>query len=100
MNDKINLQEKKPFAPFVNDAQSMQIGNLIIENQTDKITIYGDIDLYADKQGLEQAKHLQTLLTNVICQLEGQGNLPKNHSNRANVAGQMQIRKVAGNPFA
>ena len=31
--------------PFANNHQSMQIGELVIENQQDKITIYGDIDV-------------------------------------------------------
>ena len=56
--------------PYKNDHQSQQIGQLIIENQTDKVTIYGDIDLRRSKQGLAQAKQLQQLMTAIVETLE------------------------------
>ena len=56
--------------PYENDHQSQQIGQLIIENQTDKVTIYGDIDIERTEQGLIQAKQLQQLLTSVVEVLE------------------------------
>ena len=52
--------------PFANDHQSMQVGELIIENQTDKIIIYGDIDLYLNETGLEQAKQLHELTSKIL----------------------------------
>lgn len=52
--------------PFANNHQSMQIGELVIENQTDKIIIYGDIDLYVNEQGHEQAKQLHELTTKIL----------------------------------
>ena len=52
--------------PFANDHQSMQIGELIIENQTDKIIIYGDIDLTLDATGYEQAQQLHELTSKII----------------------------------
>ena len=56
--------------PFANDHQSMQIGELIIENQTDKIIIYGDIDLYLNEQGFEQAKQLNELTNKILQHFE------------------------------
>ena len=53
--------------PFANDHQSMQIGELIIENQMDKIIIYGDLDLLLNELGHEQAEQLH-LLTGKILQ--------------------------------
>lgn len=52
--------------PFANNEQSMQIGNLVIENQKDKIIIYGDIDLAANEQGYEQAKRLHELTDKIL----------------------------------
>lgn len=52
--------------PFANDHQSMQIGDLVIENQTDKIIIYGDIDLYFNESGHEQAKKLHELTSRIL----------------------------------
>lgn len=52
--------------PFANDHQSMQIGELVIENQTDKIIIYGDIDLTLDATGYEQAQQLHELTSKIL----------------------------------
>ena len=52
--------------PFANNHQSMQIGELVIENQQDKITIYGDIDLMLDASGYQQAQQLHELTTKVM----------------------------------
>ncbi len=52
--------------PFANNHQSMQVGELIIENQEDKIIIYGDLDLSLDESGYEQAKQLHELTTKIL----------------------------------
>ena len=52
--------------PFANDHQSMQIGQLIIENQQDKIIIYGDLDLTLDTIGRQQAQQLHDLTSKII----------------------------------
>ncbi len=52
--------------PFANNHQSMQIGDLVIENQKDKIIIYGDIELYLNESGLEQAKKLHELTSSIL----------------------------------
>ncbi|MGM8887968.1 MULTISPECIES: hypothetical protein [unclassified Psychrobacter] len=52
--------------PFANNHQSMQIGELIVENQKDKVIIYGDLDLLFDETGYEQAKQLHELTTKVL----------------------------------
>lgn len=61
--------------PFANNHQSMQIGELVIENQEDKIIIYGDIDLHFDDSGHKQAQQLHELTTKILQAFE---NLPKN----------------------
>ena len=55
--------------PFANDSESMQIGELIIENQQDKVIIYGDIDIYRNEQGLMQAKQLLELSQRLVDEL-------------------------------
>lgn len=52
--------------PFANNHQSMQIGELIIENQEDKIIIYGDIDLYLNAAGYQQAQQLHELTSKIM----------------------------------
>lgn len=52
--------------PFANNHQSMQVGDLVIENQQDKIIIYGDIDLTLDASGYEQAQQLHELTTRIV----------------------------------
>ena len=47
--------------PFANNHQSMQIGELVIENQEDKIIIYGDINLVLNDTGYEQANSCMSL---------------------------------------
>ncbi|MBF2720552.1 hypothetical protein IP510_11730 [Psychrobacter sp. NG254] len=56
--------------PFANDHQSMQIGDIVIENQKDKITIYGDIDLALDASGYAQAQQLHELTGKIIAAFE------------------------------
>lgn len=51
--------------PFANNHQSMQIGELVIENQEDKIIIYGDIEITLDETGYQQAQQLQMLATKI-----------------------------------
>lgn len=52
--------------PFANNHQSMQIGDLVIENQTDKVIIYGDIDLQLNTVGYEQAQQLHALSSQIL----------------------------------
>lgn len=52
--------------PFANNHQSMQIGELVIENQQDKIIIYGDIDVTLDESGYQQAQQLHELTTKIM----------------------------------
>lgn len=58
------------FAPFENEADVVEIGQLALENRLDRITLSGDLDLTADKPGLEQARLLHDLLGKVVASLE------------------------------
>ncbi|MES3025852.1 MAG: hypothetical protein V4857_30095 [Pseudomonadota bacterium] len=64
--------ESTAFAPYANEADVLQIGNLMVENRLDRITVSGDLDLTADKPGLAQARLLHRLLGEIVASLEGQ----------------------------
>jgi hypothetical protein len=63
-------QEPAAFVPYANEADVIEIGRLMLENRVDRITISGDVDLTADKRGLEAARRLHTLLGQVVASLE------------------------------
>ena len=83
--------------PFANNHQSMQIGELVIENQEDKIIIYGDINLVFDETGHEQAKQLHELSSKILLAFENQST----YSNDASKSKEKddQSDKTVDNPF-
>lgn len=58
------------FAPYENEADVVEIGRLMLENRLDRITLSGDVDLTADKDGLAKARLLHDLLGRVVAGLE------------------------------
>lgn len=62
--------------PFADNAASMAIGGLTVENGADRIALYGSLDLTRDKQGLAHARALQAMVNQVVQALEGAGALP------------------------
>lgn len=62
--------------PFANEADSIEIGDLTIENRLDQVSLYGDLQLTKDKRGLEHAKTLKAVLDAVVQALEADKNLP------------------------
>lgn len=62
--------------PFADDAATMAIGGLTMENGTARVALYGSLDLTRDKQGLAHARALQAVLNQVVQALEGAGALP------------------------
>ena len=62
-------------APFVNETDSLSIGELTIENREDRISIYGSIDITRDKEGFAQAEILQTLFNDIMARMK-EGDLP------------------------
>ena len=83
--------------PFANDHQSMQIGQLIIENQQDKIIIYGDIDLTLDKLGRQQAQQLHDLTSKIIQVFDKKADLIDNDAMKE--AKIEESRENVDNPF-
>jgi hypothetical protein len=66
----------KTISPFANESESLGIGDLTIENRTDRISVYGSIDLTRDKAGLEHARMLKAVLDRVVQVLESERDLP------------------------
>ena len=66
------MSKKKPtsFTPFANEADVAGIGDLMLENRVDRITISGDVDLTADVPGLDKARRLHALLGEIVAALE------------------------------
>ena len=63
--------------PFADDAASTSIGELTVENGTDRIAVYGSLDLTRDKHGLAHARALAALLAQAIQLLEADTSLPE-----------------------
>lgn len=61
---------KKSFSPYQNEADSLQIADLTLENRLDRISIYGSIDLWKDKSGLKAAQQLKAIIDQTIVELE------------------------------
>jgi len=58
------------FSPYQNEADCLQLDELIIENRLDRISIFGSIDLWKDKTGLKTARELKHVLDQVVAELE------------------------------
>ena len=67
----------KKFQPFADDAQSLGLGHLTIENGTDKVSIYGSIDVTRDKAGLKKARELKAVLDAMVRFLSQDKALPE-----------------------
>jgi hypothetical protein len=64
------------FQPFADDSASLSINDLTLENGTDKVAIYGSLDLTRDKQGLQNARALKALVDAVVKALAQDKELP------------------------
>jgi hypothetical protein len=61
---------KKGIRPFKNEKDSLQIGDLTIENRLDRVSIFGSIDITCDKEGLALARELKGILDLTLAELE------------------------------
>ena len=62
--------------PFADDATSLSIAELTIENGTERIALYGSLDITRDKQGLARARALKAVLDQTVQHLEAEKELP------------------------
>lgn len=68
------------FRPFSDSITSTELDKLTIENQGERMSIYGSLQITADQQGLVLAKALQKLLDDTVNYLEQQ-DLPEHITN-------------------
>lgn len=61
---------KSNFTPFANEEDSIQIGDLTIENRIDRISIFGSLDLTMDKEGKGKALALKKILDLAVAKFE------------------------------
>lgn len=62
--------------PFADNSALITVGELTVENGTDRIALYGSLDLTRDKQGLAHARALLALLKQAVQRLEADKALP------------------------
>ena len=62
--------------PFADDAASVSIGKMTVENGTDRVALYGSLDITRDQQGLAHAKALLAIVQAAVQQMEGDKGLP------------------------
>jgi hypothetical protein len=79
--------------PFADDDASTSIGTLTVENGTDRLALYGSLNITRDQQGLAHAKALRDLLDKAVHVLEADKALP--HTIAA-----PEKPKTMKNPFA
>jgi len=82
---------KKNFRPFKNEADSVEIGDLTIENRVDRVSIFGSIDITKDKIGLSAARQLKSVLDAVLAELQS-ADLPEKI--------EIKAPETVPNPFA
>lgn len=91
------------FKPYENDHQSLQIGELVFENQTDKVIAYGDIEITKNKQGLDQALKLQQLFNLIVTELqsaEQAGDFTQDSNKQGLLDSKPSVSKEVDNPFS
>ena len=64
------------FTPYADNAASLSIGGLTLENGTERVALYGQLDLTRDKAGLRLARELKAVLDAVVRHLEAAHDLP------------------------
>ena len=65
------------FKPFENGTESHSIHDLTLENDLDRVSIYGNLQISKDQAGLKAAKALKQYLDAIVENLEKQTDLPE-----------------------
>ena len=58
------------FQAFADDCSSYTLGNLTFENNADYLSVYGDIQIQRDQQGLQQLLALQQIINQAVTDLQ------------------------------
>ena len=65
------------FKPFQQGAESHSIHDLTLENDLDRINVYGNLQIGKDQVGLAAAKALQAYFNEIVSVLEQEKDLPE-----------------------
>ena len=65
------------FLAFADDCSSYTLDNLTFENNADHLSVYGDMQIQRDQQGLQQLLALQSLINQAIMALQVDDALPE-----------------------
>lgn len=79
--------------PFADDAASVAIDKLTIENGHDRLSLYGSLDITRDQAGLQHALALKAILDQAVQSLHADPTLPERQP-------PADMPKIVRNPFA
>lgn len=79
------------FKAFENGTESHAIHDLTIENDVDRVSIYGNLQITKDQAGLKVALALQAVMNQLVQQLQSESDLPEHIQNKES--------DEIGNPF-
>ena len=65
------------FLAFADDYSSYTLDNLTFENNANHLSVYGDIQIQRDQQGLQQLLALQSLINQAVIALQADTTLPE-----------------------
>ena len=65
------------FLAFADDCSSYTLDNLTFENNADRLSVYGDMQIQRDQQGLQQLLALQSLINQAVIALQADDTLPE-----------------------
>ena len=64
------------FQAFADDCSSYTLDNLTFENNADYLSVYGDIQIQRDQQGLQHLLALQQIINQAVTDLQADAALP------------------------
>ena len=65
------------FLAFADDYSSYTLDNLTFENNANHLSVYGDMQIQRDQQGLQQLLALQSLINQAVIALQADDTLPE-----------------------
>ena len=64
------------FLAFADDCSSYTLDNLTFENNADRLSVYGDMQIQRDQQGLQHLLALQQIINQAVTDLQADAALP------------------------
>jgi hypothetical protein len=77
MKSTSNTPSSNQGKPFGDESSSWSIGGLTVENDADKVTLYGNLEIHRDRNGLANARLLRDIAQAMIDGLGPESALPE-----------------------